>query len=181
MRALGITLPLGLLALGLAACGSSSSSSSAAASTSSSSTLTSSSTSTVTSVVSPTPSPTPSPSSGPAQIQTGTATVGGSSKTVLTDSQGMTLYYRTTDTSTKVTCTGGCAMAWPPVLATAGTPTGSSSVTGTLTVFAGPNGNQVEYNGHPLYRWMNDTASGQATGQGVASFLVATPDLAASG
>jgi predicted lipoprotein with Yx(FWY)xxD motif len=99
--------------------------------------------------------------------------------TVLTDGQGLTLYYRTADTATSVTCTGGCAAAWPPVLLPAGTPTGSSAVTGTLTVFAGPNGSQVLYNGHPLYRWAKDTAAGQATGQGIGGFLVATPGLAA--
>ena len=49
-----------------------------------------------------------------------------------------------------------------------------------LTVFAGPNGNQVLYNGHPLYSWARDTAAGQATGQGIGGFLVATPDLAAA-
>jgi len=61
-----------------------------------------------------------------------------------------------------------------------GTPTGSASVTGTLSVFAGPDGSQVLYNGHPLYRWVKDTAPGQATGQGIGGFLVATSDLAAS-
>ncbi|TMC49333.1 MAG: hypothetical protein E6J14_07430 [Chloroflexi bacterium] len=165
MRALEATLALGLVPLVLAACGSSSSSTSGATPTSASAS---------------TESPTSSPSSSPAQIKTATVTVSGASKTVLADSQGMTLYYRTTDSSTKVTCTGTCAANWPPVLATSGTPTGSSSVTGTLTVFAGPNGNQVLYNGHPLYRWVHDTAPGQATGQGVGGFLVATPDLAAS-
>ncbi|MFI5313921.1 MAG: hypothetical protein ACHQ06_07180 [Candidatus Dormibacteria bacterium] len=98
---------------------------------------------------------------------------------MLTNGQGLTLYYRTSDTSTHISCTGGCAAAWPPVLLPTGTPSGSASVTGTLSVLAGPNGNQVLYNGHPLYLWASDTAAGQATGQGIASFLVATPGLAA--
>jgi predicted lipoprotein with Yx(FWY)xxD motif len=120
------------------------------------------------------------PTPAPALIQTGQATVAGTMTTVLTDSQGMTLYYRTTDASTKVTCTGTCASNWPPVLLPTGAPTGSSSVTGTLSVLAGPNGTQVLYNGHPLYRWAHDTAAGQATGQGIGGFLVATAGLAAS-
>jgi predicted lipoprotein with Yx(FWY)xxD motif len=113
-------------------------------------------------------------------VQTASATVAGATKTVLTDSQGLTLYYRTTDSSTKVTCTGSCAVNWPPVLLPSGTPTGSSSLTGTLSVFAGPNGSQVLYNGHPLYRWFKDTAAGQTTGQGIGGFIVATPDLPVS-
>jgi predicted lipoprotein with Yx(FWY)xxD motif len=123
--------------------------------------------------------PTPAPAAAAALIQSGTATVAGASMPVLTNSQGLTLYYRTTDTATSVSCTGGCATAWPPVLLPSGTPTGSAAVTGSLTVFAGPNGNQVLYNGHPLYLWMGDSAAGQATGDGVHSFKVATPGLAA--
>ena len=39
------------------------------------------------------------------------------------------------------------------------------------------NGQQVTYNGHPLYTFVDDHA-GQVTGQGVQGFLVATPGLA---
>ncbi|HEY8738989.1 MAG TPA: hypothetical protein VIN56_00160 [Candidatus Dormibacteraeota bacterium] len=106
--------------------------------------------------------------------------VGGSSTVVLTNTAGLTLYYRTKDTATNVTCTGACAANWPPVLLPTGTPTGSSSVTGTLTVFAGPLGSQVLYNGHPLYTWAKDTGPGTATGQGIGGFLVATPTLVAA-
>ncbi len=104
--------------------------------------------------------------------------VAGASTVVLTNTAGLTLYYRTTDTATSVTCTGACAASWPPLLAT-GTPTGSAAVTGTLTVFAGPLGSQVLYNGHPLYTWAHDTGPGMATGQGIGGFKVATPSLAA--
>jgi predicted lipoprotein with Yx(FWY)xxD motif len=171
MGALRVTLALTLVPLAVAACGGASSSTSGAvSSTSSTSAFTSAASS----------ASTPSPTSSPALIQTGSATVAGSAKTVLVNSNGLTLYYRTTDSSTKITCTGSCAAAWPPLLLPSGTPTGSSSVTGMLTVFAGPNGNQVLYNGHPLYTWARDTAPGQATGQGTGGFLVATPDLAAA-
>ena len=113
-------------------------------------------------------------------VQTASASVAGTSETVLTDAQGLTLYYKSADTPTSITCTGGCAANWPPLLASSGTPQGTPSVTGKLSVLNGPNGNQVLYNGHPLYRWIQDTAPGQATGQGVGGFLVATPDVAAS-
>ena len=39
------------------------------------------------------------------------------------------------------------------------------------------NGQQVTYNGHPLYTFVDDHA-GQVTGQGVQNFFVATPGLA---
>jgi predicted lipoprotein with Yx(FWY)xxD motif len=145
----------------------------------STSTAPSSTTSSATTAPAATVAATPTAAPSAALIQTGSAMVSGTSTTVLTDSKGMTLYYKTSDSSTSVTCTGGCAAAWPPVLLPTGTPTGSSSVTGTLTVFAGPNGSQVLYNGHPLYGWSMDTAAGQATGDGIGGFKVATPGLAA--
>jgi hypothetical protein len=40
------------------------------------------------------------------------------------------------------------------------------------------NGQQVTYNGHPLYTFADDHA-GQVTGQGVQDFFVATPGIAA--
>lgn len=114
-----------------------------------------------------------------ADVLTGQATVSGSSVTVLTSAQGMTLYYRPGESASNVTCTGSCAANWPPLLKASGSPTAASGVSGTLTVFSGPNGSQVAYNGHPLYLWVHDTAAGQATGDGVGGFKVATPSLSA--
>src|SRR5262249_57164260 len=62
-----------------------------------------------------------SSASGPAQVKTATTTVKGQATTTLTNSQGRTLYYRTTDTPSASTCTGGCASTWPPLL-TSGSP-----------------------------------------------------------
>jgi predicted lipoprotein with Yx(FWY)xxD motif len=160
------TAALAFVPLVLAACGSSTSPSSSPSPS-------------ATTAPAATPAATPTAVASAATILTGSATVSGASTTVLTDSKGMTLYYKTSDTATSVTCTGGCAAAWPPLLLPSGTPTGSSSVTGTLTVFAGPNGSQVLYNGHPLYAWSMDAAAGQATGDGVGGFKVAKPGLAA--
>ncbi len=40
------------------------------------------------------------------------------------------------------------------------------------------NGNQGEYNGHPLYTFASDTAPGQTNGEGVGGiWFVATPGL----
>ena len=46
-------------------------------------------------------------------IKTATATIDCKSVTILTNAQGLTLYYRTVDSSSSV-CSGGCASAWPP-------------------------------------------------------------------
>lgn len=116
-------------------------------------------------------------------VKVGTATVKGKKESVLTNSKGMTLYYFTSDTSTKVACTGSCTSLWPPLLSKSGSPTAASSATGKLTVFTDANGKQVLYNGHPLYTYSGDTAPGQANGEGYAMgsghWWVATPTLAA--
>jgi predicted lipoprotein with Yx(FWY)xxD motif len=47
-----------------------------------------------------------------------------------------------------------------------------------LTVVADANGNQVEYNGHPLYTYAGDTGPGQTTGEGAGGvWHVVTPGL----
>jgi predicted lipoprotein with Yx(FWY)xxD motif len=123
---------------------------------------------------------TPTATSGSAAlIQTATATVKGASKTILTNAQGMTLYYRTSDKPPSVVCSGACAGAWPPLLFTgSGTPASSTQLPGKLTVVVDANGNQVEYNGHPLYTFASDSAPGQTNGEGVGNiWFVATPDL----
>jgi predicted lipoprotein with Yx(FWY)xxD motif len=157
-RSIPITVVL-LIAFLLAACGSS----------------TSTGSTTPTATTSPsTPTPTTSPatptattgSNASALIHTAMVTVSGKSETILTNAQGSTLYYRTSDTATSV-CSGGCAQAWPPVISSAGTPTSSTTLPGKLGVETNANGQQVTYNGHPLYTFASDTAAGQTNGQGV--------------
>ena len=110
-------------------------------------------------------------------VHTGTTTVSGKSETVLTNAQGLTLYYHATDTPTSV-CSGACAVAWPPLLLPSGTPGSSASLPGMLGVETNVNGRQVTYNGHPLYGWKNDASVGQATGEGINNFHVVTPTIA---
>jgi predicted lipoprotein with Yx(FWY)xxD motif len=129
----------------------------------------------------PTTAPTPTPTAASAfTVQTAQATVDGNATTILTGTQGRTLYYFIPDTASKTACTAGCAQAWPPLLFTGtGTPTASTSLPGTLAVFQNANGTQVIYNGHPLYAYSGDSAAGQTNGQGVlGKWFVATPDLA---
>ncbi len=106
-------------------------------------------------------------------------TVNGKSETILANAQGMTLYYFTADTATKAACTGTCAGIWPPLLFTGtGSPTSASPLSGTLSVVTDANGKQVEYNGHPLYRYSKDTAPGQTNGVGFkGKWFVATTNL----
>src|SRR5438132_4537373 len=97
-----------------------------------------------------------------AVIQTATVTVKGQSETVLTNAQGMTLYYFTPDSATQSACSGACAQTWPPLVFTgSGGPTSSTTLAGKLSVQMDANGRQVEYNGHPLYIFSGDTAPGQ--------------------
>jgi predicted lipoprotein with Yx(FWY)xxD motif len=104
------------------------------------------------------------PSATPATVSLADTRLG----KVLVDANGHTLYQRDSDNATMVTCTDQCASIWPPLLAT-GTPTAGTGLDKTkLAVFAGPNGNQVTYGGHPLYVFSNDHAVGDVGGQGLA-------------
>jgi predicted lipoprotein with Yx(FWY)xxD motif len=159
-RAFPITIVL-LLAMLVAACGSSTGSNGGSTPTP------------------PAPAAT-TPAAPASTVLTATATVSGKSVTILTDAKGKTLYYFKPDTATTSACTGGCATAWPPLLAT-GSPTSTGTLPGTLTAVTTTNGTQVEYNGHPLYTYSGDTAPGQTTGEGVGGkWFVCTPDLAAA-
>jgi predicted lipoprotein with Yx(FWY)xxD motif len=112
----------------------------------------------------------------------------GSLGTILIDQSGKTLYRHSPDGAGSPTCTGGCAVTWPPVVAA-----GSTDVVGTAGVATSelgtvtrPGGTlQVTFNGMPLYRFAGDTKTGDAKGQGLDSvwFVVsaaATPSPSSS-
>ena len=89
-----------------------------------------------------------------------TARVG--SVDVLTNADGVTLYWFAPDTSTSSKCFGSCATYWPPV---SGSPTAGPGVTGKLGTIKRPGGGlQATYNGHPLYTYIGDRGPGQANG-----------------
>ena len=86
------------------------------------------------------------------------------SQQVLTNAQGLTLYWFVPDTSTTSKCTGSCATYWPPVK---GPVTAGAGVTGTLSTITRSDGTtQATYDGHPLYTYVADTAPGQDKGNG---------------
>jgi predicted lipoprotein with Yx(FWY)xxD motif len=101
---------------------------------------------------------------------------------ILVNASGRTLYLFKADVGTKSACTGACATAWPPLLAT-GTPTAGSGLTASkLGTTTRPGGKrQVTYNGHPLYLFIQDQKPGQTTGQGVTAFGAAWFALTPSG
>jgi predicted lipoprotein with Yx(FWY)xxD motif len=89
--------------------------------------------------------------------------VGGVS--VLTNARGYTLYLFVPDPPDKSTCYGTCAAYWPPV---SGSPTAGTGVIGTLgTIRRADGGNQVTYDGHPLYTYVGDSGPGQANGNNI--------------
>lgn len=123
------------------------------------------------------------PSSSAAIIKTSSAQVNGQSVTILTNAQGMTLYYFKPDTTTTSACTGQCASNWPPLVFTgSGSPASANALPGTLSVVTDAHGQQVEYNGHLLYRFSGDIAPGQTHGEGIKGvWFVATTTLPAQG
>jgi predicted lipoprotein with Yx(FWY)xxD motif len=113
----------------------------------------------------------------------------GSLGTILIDQLGKTLYRHSPDGTGNPTCTGGCAVTWPPLVVTArstdvvGTAGVATSELGTVTRPGGTR--QVTFNGMPLYRFAGDTKTGDAKGQGLdgAWFVVsaaATPSPSSS-
>ena len=87
---------------------------------------------------------------------------------ILTDAQGRAVYMFTQDTGDTSTCTGSCAVNWPPVLSEGSAMAGAGidqAMLGTTTRDDGTT--QVTYNGHPIYYYAKDTSSGDVNGQGV--------------
>jgi predicted lipoprotein with Yx(FWY)xxD motif len=91
--------------------------------------------------------------------------------TILVDSQGRTLYLFQKDSGTKSACLGACASAWPP-LRDSGKPTVGSGLNAALvgTTTRSDGISQVTYNGHPVYLFSGDQASGDTNGQGLTDF-----------
>lgn len=100
--------------------------------------------------------------------------IGNSAKgKVLTNEQGMTLYTYAKDKNGTSACNGGCAKAWPPLVAAAG-----AKASGAYTLITRVDGRkQWAYKGKPLYTWKNDKKPGDITGNGLlhGAWHIATP------
>jgi predicted lipoprotein with Yx(FWY)xxD motif len=118
-------------------------------------------------------SATTAPATGSSTVKVGDTSKG----KVLTDGAGMTLYTYNPDTagSGKSVCTGGCLAEWPAVIATSA-PSGVSGASGAFALIKRDDGSmQVSYKGKPLYRFVDDKAPGDATGDGMDDFALARP------
>lgn len=83
--------------------------------------------------------------------------------TILVDGTGMSLYTWDNDRKGTSNCNGGCAKAWPPLLAA-----GSAHDAGDFTVITRKDGaRQWAYKGQALYGWQGDATPGDITGDGV--------------
>ncbi len=126
-----------------------------------------------TATASPSPSPaaaSPSPSPAAAQATIAVATNAKLGQ-ILVDGSGMTVYLFVADTGTASTCYTSCAAIWPPVLTTGAPQAGTgaqASLLGTTTRTDGKI--EVTYAGHPLYYFVKDKQTGDATGQGINGF-----------
>ncbi len=86
---------------------------------------------------------------------------------ILTDADGMTIYFFANDTEGVSNCTDDCLANWPPV-EVSGSPTAGDGVTATLgTITRDDGATQLTVNGFPAYFFGGDSAAGDTNGQGV--------------
>ncbi|WP_159621669.1 hypothetical protein [Ruania rhizosphaerae] len=86
--------------------------------------------------------------------------------TILVDGEGMTLYLFTNDEPGVSNCEGECIENWP---ALEGEPEAGDGVDAALlgSIERSDGTVQATYNDWPLYYWVQDSAPGDTTGQGV--------------
>jgi predicted lipoprotein with Yx(FWY)xxD motif len=86
--------------------------------------------------------------------------------TILTGSDGNSLYLYTRDEHEVSNCAGGCALAWPPVL-TVDDPVACEGLSEDRigSISRGDGVKQVTYNGWPLYYFAADEKPGDTLGQ----------------
>src|SRR6478735_83330 len=87
---------------------------------------------------------------------------------ILVDARGRTLYLFVRDRNGKSSCSGSCAVYWPPLIAS-GKPKAIAGAKQSLlgTTRRADGRLQVTYRHHPLYRYAADSGKGQTTGQGL--------------
>ena len=98
---------------------------------------------------------------------------------ILVDAAGRSLYLYTKDERNVSNCSGGCALAWPPLITIADPVPGpgvSAASIGTITREDGSK--QVTFDGDPLYYFAADEKPGDAVGQnrGEVWFVINVPE-----
>jgi predicted lipoprotein with Yx(FWY)xxD motif len=87
---------------------------------------------------------------------------------ILVDAHGRTLYLFARDRNGKSSCSGSCAVYWPPLIASGKPRAGAGAKASLLGTTRRADGRrQVTYRRHPLYRYAGDSAKGQINGQGL--------------
>lgn len=96
---------------------------------------------------------------------------------IITDADGMSLYFFSKDTDGTSACNGGCASAWP-VFYTQEVKTVAGLEEADFDVITREDGTkQNTYKGWPLYYYVGDTAAGDTTGDGQGNnWYIAKPD-----
>ncbi|MCH8109322.1 MAG: DUF11 domain-containing protein [Chloroflexi bacterium] len=89
---------------------------------------------------------------------------------ILVDHSGRSLYLFTDDEADTSSCTGGCALTWPPLLTVGDPAAGDGASADLLRTTTRDDGSvQVTYNGAPLYFFSGDDKPGDANGQDVGN------------
>ncbi len=89
--------------------------------------------------------------------------------TILVTNKGFALHMFAPDAARQVSCTGGCATAWPLLLVHGGetVAAGARVRPGLLGTAPNPGGGRViTYDGWPLYTYLGGASPGRAAGQG---------------
>jgi predicted lipoprotein with Yx(FWY)xxD motif len=111
----------------------------------------------------PTAEPTESPADEDASVLVADSDLG----SILTDADGMTIYFFANDTEGVSNCEGDCLENWPPVEAE-DSPVAGEGVTAELGTIERSDGTtQLTINGFPAYYFAGDSAAGDTNGQGV--------------
>jgi predicted lipoprotein with Yx(FWY)xxD motif len=90
---------------------------------------------------------------------------------VLFDGHGKALYAFTRDPRGRSTCSGACAVSWPPYVVSGSLRANAGARTALLGTTTRPDGNrQLTYAGRPLYYYVGDRKPGQILCQNVVEF-----------
>lgn len=96
---------------------------------------------------------------------------------VLTDKDGKTLYFFSTDVSGTANCTGGCEAIWPLYYSADASTDLNLDKSQVSEITRADGRKQSTYKGYPLYYYASDVVAGDTKGDGVGGiWFVAKPD-----
>ncbi len=96
---------------------------------------------------------------------------------VMTNTDGFTLYFFAPDSKGTSNCNGGCANAWPAFFTDDLTLDNGLNADDFGTINREDGSQQITYKGWPLYTFSNDNAAGEINGDGANdTWYVAKPD-----